>query len=261
VPDPAQDALRAWDEPVVIGPLGGGSRNAVLELRYQGQRAVAHLSRRAPDSMDWEIHLLDHLAAHGFLVPLTIPALDGRRHVDGVVVQSWIDGTLPGPQDWASVAAQLRRLHQVTAGWPQRPGFASTTELLTAQRGGDVDLTVMPPAAVAACRRAWARLDGVPEAVVHGDPGPANIRICAGGVALLDWDEARVDRVDLDLAELPDADMPPDRLAAARAAATAWEAANGWLVEPSYARRQLALLLAGKHPFGSSPAQGQYGQR
>jgi hypothetical protein len=31
---------------------------------------------------------------------------------------------------------------------------------------------------------------------------------------------------------------------AARAAVTAWEAANGWLVEPAYARRRLALLEA-----------------
>jgi hypothetical protein len=63
------------------------------------------------------------------------------------------------------------QLHEVTAGWPQRPGFASTRELLGTDRGGDVDLTVMPPSAVAACGRAWAGLAGVPEAVVHGDPG------------------------------------------------------------------------------------------
>jgi hypothetical protein len=86
-------------------------------------------------------------------------------------------------------------------------------------------------------------------AVVHGDPGPANIRITASGVGLLDWDESRVDVTDLDLAELPGAELPPDRLAAVRAAATAWEAANGWTVEPSYARRQLALLRAGTHNF------------
>jgi hypothetical protein len=68
-------------------------------------------------------------------------------------------------------------------------------------------------------------------------------------VGLLDWDGARVDHTDLDLAELPGGNLPPERLAAARSAATAWEAANGWLVEPSYARRQLALLQAGKHSF------------
>jgi Ser/Thr protein kinase RdoA (MazF antagonist) len=160
-----------------------------------------------------------------------------------VTVQSWLDGTPPGPADWAAVAAALRRLHAVTAGWPQRPGFASTRDLLSVERGGDVDLSAMPADAVAACRRAWARLAGRPEAVVHGDPGPANIWITEAGVGLLDWDEARVDYTGLDLADLP-TDEPARRrqLAAARAAISAWEAASGWLIEPSYARQRLAQL-------------------
>ena len=113
------------------------------------------------------------------------------------------------------------------------------------------NLSVMPVEAVAACRQAWAALAGTPAAVVHGDPGPANIRVTDEGIGLLDWDEARVDATDLDLAELPGADLPADRLAVARTAATAWEAANGWTVEPSYARRQLAMLLAGRDGFSS----------
>ena len=118
----------------------------------------------------------------------------------------------------------------------------------------------MPAGAVAACRRAWALLDGVPEAVVHGDPGPSNIRVTEAGVGLLDWDEARVDCVDLDLAELPFADLPPARLSAARTAVTAWEAASGWIVERSYARRRLAMLHARQRPRGSQePRAGAAG--
>jgi Ser/Thr protein kinase RdoA (MazF antagonist) len=86
--------------------------------------------------------------------------------------------------------------------------------------------------------------------VIHGDPGPANIRVTSDGPGLVDWDEARVDCTDLDLAELPGQYLPPERLTIARTAATAWEAANGWTVEPSYARRQLALLKAGHSNFG-----------
>jgi Ser/Thr protein kinase RdoA (MazF antagonist) len=238
------DVLAAWGQLTVTGRVSEGSRNEVLELRHGGQRLAARRSRRQPSSLDWEIGLLDHLAGHGFRVPAAVPSLDGRRHIGGVVVQSWLDGSPPGPGDWPAVAAELRRLHQVTAGWPQRPGFPSTRELLTADGGGDVDLTAMPAGAVAACRRAWARLDGAPEAVVHGDPGPSNIRVTEAGVGLLDWDEARVDYVDLDLAELPFADLPSARLSAARTAVTAWEAASGWMVEPSYARRRLAMLAA-----------------
>jgi Ser/Thr protein kinase RdoA (MazF antagonist) len=241
-------ALAAWGRPAVVGSLSGGNRNTVLEIRLDGRRLVARGSRRPPASLDWELDLLDHLDRHGLRVPCVVPALDGRRHVDGVVVQTWLDGTPPGPRDWPAVAAALVRLHELTAGWPQRPGFASTRELLTAERGGDVDLTAMPPEAVAACRRAWARLDGSPEAVVHGDPGPSNIRVSAAGPGLLDWDESRVDRTDLDLADLPGSDLPAARLAVARTAATAWEAANGWLIEPSYARRQLAVLRRAEPP-------------
>jgi Ser/Thr protein kinase RdoA (MazF antagonist) len=231
---------------VVIGPLTGGNRNTVLEIRLGGRRLAARGSRRPAVSLDWELDLLGHLARHGLRVPDVVPALDGRRHVGGVVVQTWLDGAPPEPRDWPAVAAVLARLHELTTGWPQRPGFASTRELLTAERGGDVDLTAMPAAAVAACRRAWARLEGSPQAVVHGDPGPSNIRVSEAGPGLLDWDESRVDYTDLDLADLPGSHLPPGRLAVARTAATAWEAANGWIVEPSYARRQLARLGAAR---------------
>lgn len=192
--------LAPWGRAEMIGSLGGGNRNTVL--RIGPRRQVARRSRRKPASLDWKIALLDHLY-HGLRVPVAVPTLDGRRHVEGTVVQTWLDGTSPSDRDWPAAAAALRTVHALTAGWPQRPGFASTRELLTSDRGGDVDLTQMACDAAAACRRAWATLDGTPEAVVHGDPGPANIRIAGTGVGLLDWDEARVDHTDLDLAELP----------------------------------------------------------
>ena len=236
--------------PVVGGRLGGGNRNTVIEIYLRGQRLAARRSARPAASLDWEAALLEHLASHGLRVPVPVPALDGRRHVDGVMVQTWLAGHEPGPGDWPAIATTLRKLHRLTTDWPQRPGFASTTELLTCDRGGDVDLSKMPADAVVACRQAWAALDGARQAVIHGDPGAANIRITSDGPGLLDWDEARVDCTDLDLAELPGQYLPPERLTIARTAATAWEAANGWTVEPSYARRQLALLKAGHNNFG-----------
>ena len=248
--DGMDEVVAMWGRAEVVGPLGGGNRNEVLEIRIGQRRLVARTSRRDPASLDWEITLLDHLAGHGLQVPVVVPALDGRRHIDGVVVQTWLDGTPPDDRDWPAVAATLRAVHALTAGWPQRPGFASTRDLLTTSRGGGADLAEMPASAVADCRRAWATLAGTPEAVIHGDPGPTNIRITGTGAGLLDWDEARVDHTDLDLAELPGSHLPPERLAAARLAATAWEAASGWIIEPAYARRQLSLLQSGQHGFG-----------
>lgn len=237
-----RDVLAAWGPLRIVGPLSGGNRNTVLELRRGGERLVARRSHRSPAGLSWEVELLDYLGQQGFCVPKIIPSADGHRHRGGVVVQSWLDGAPPSPEDWPAVGAALRRLHALTAGWPQRPGFASTQDLLTASRGGDVDLTAMPADAVADCRRAWRRLRGFPQAVVHGDPGPSNIRITGAGAGLLDWDEARVDCAVLDLAQLPDSGLPAGELADGRTAATAWEAANGWIIEPGYARDQLAWL-------------------
>ncbi|MFF3559267.1 phosphotransferase [Streptomyces sp. NPDC002574] len=149
----------------------------------------------------------------------------------------------PTDRDWPVVAAELRRLHTLTHDWPQRPGFCSATDLLRREHGGDIDLSLMPAGVVTACREAWRQLAGTPRAVVHGDPAAANIRVTGDGVGFLDWDEARVDHVDLDLADLPVEALPRHRLAPARAAVHAWEAANGWLVEPAYARQRLAQLV------------------
>jgi Ser/Thr protein kinase RdoA (MazF antagonist) len=245
-----RDLLEAWGRLEVAGVLGGGSRNTVMEARLGGRRVVVRKSRRSPASLAWEADLLDYLSRNGLRVPAVVLALDGRRHIGGVMVQTWLDGAPPGTADWPAVTAFLRRLHQITSTWPQRPGSASTRDLLIAERGGDVDLSAMPADVVADCRRAWARLDGSPQAVVHGDPGPANIRISADGAGLLDWDEARVDYTDLDLAELPGSDLPRAQLTLARQAATAWETANGWIIEPSYAQHQLQLLRSGRHGFG-----------
>jgi Ser/Thr protein kinase RdoA (MazF antagonist) len=227
-------------------PLGGGNRNAVLSATLNGVRVVARQSRRAEDALAWEMDLLTELAAAGFIVPRPILTQDGRRFQDGVCVLSWLDGDPPtSDDDWRRVAVTVQRLHGVTAGRSQRPGFAGTRELLAQTMGGDIDLTAMPADGVARCRAAWHAIREEHRTVVHGDPGAQNLRLTGAGVGILDWDEARVDASVLDLAEHPLAAefiQPPGRLAAARTAATAWEAANGWLIEPDYARRKLAAL-------------------
>jgi Ser/Thr protein kinase RdoA (MazF antagonist) len=224
--------LTPWGPLDPVGRLGGGRRNEVW-LVTGG--LVARRSRRSAESLDWELDLLEHLSHNDFVVPGVVATRDGRRHAGGVVVQRWLPGA--EPTDWAPVAAELRRLHALLTDWPQRPGFASTRDLLTADRGGDVDLTTMPRAAVTACRAAWRALAG-PLTVVHGDPCAPNVRVHDGRVGFLDWDEARVDHPWLDLADLPDATPPP----VARAAIDAWEAANAWSLEPDYARKRLAKL-------------------
>jgi len=188
------------------------------------------------------------LAGLDLIVPTPILTKDGRLNDDGVCVFTWVDGDSPVTEaDWLAVTDALTRLHQVSASWSQRPGFASTRDLLEVDSGGDVDLREMPRDAVLTCRAAWAGIFEEPRSVVHGDPGPGNIRVTTNGVGLIDWDEARVDASVLDFAEHPLAAtliQPSTRRAAARRAATAWEAANGWRIEPEYARRKLSELIA-----------------
>ena len=234
--------LSAWGQMSVVGRLGG-HRNEVYEVRRGTERLVARRGRRSPESLAWELDLLDFLSTQGFLVPAVVPTAAGERSAAGVVVQQWLPGREPDTADWPVVADELRRLHELTTGWPARPDFLGTVELLTADRSGDVDLTAMPADAVAACRAAWRALQGT-TTVIHGDPCAANIRVTAQGIGFLDWDEARVDSPDLDLADLPVSVLPPDRQRVAKRAVDAWEAANGWLIEPDYARTRLAALFA-----------------
>jgi Ser/Thr protein kinase RdoA (MazF antagonist) len=98
------------------------------------------------------------------------------------------------------------------------------------------------PRTVERCRDAWRTLATEAQSAIHGDPR-GNVLITNDGVAFIDWDEARIDASILDLADLPFSDaVEPGRLALARRAASAWEAACGWTKEPEYARWRLAEL-------------------
>lgn len=96
----------------VVGTLGGGNRNHVLEVRIAGRRLVARRSGRDAASLEWEVALLDHLASHGLRAPALIAALDGRRHIAGITMQTWLDGALPQAGDWPVIAATLRKLRR-----------------------------------------------------------------------------------------------------------------------------------------------------
>lgn len=242
------DALPAWSRHARIEErLGGGHRGAVWSVRIDGARYAARVSDRSQPALAWELALLMALDRAGLWVPTPLPAPDGRLQVNEVVMLTWLDGEAPRTaHDWRLVGWTLRRIHALTRNRPQRPGFRSARDLLWEDAGGDVRLDRLPPEVVAEVRAAWQPLADEPLSVVHGDPNRNNIRIAGGRVGLLDWDEARVDSPLFDLAALPLERLDgvePERLRAARRAATAWEVANGWLIEPEYARRRLRELI------------------
>jgi Ser/Thr protein kinase RdoA (MazF antagonist) len=236
------EALRQWGHDVArVERLSGGVANDVWSVRVNGHVAVGRLGTRSDPDLAWETALLQHLDGEGLTVPVPIPTLDGRLFAGGLVVMTYLEGGPPETEgDWRRVADTLRRLHQLTQGWPQRPGWQSSTGLLHAETGTRIDLGAMPPEDVARCRAAWARLAGRPVCVVHGNPSnPGNVRMTAGSVALIDWDEAHVDVPDLDLL-LPHnaAGLEEGAYDIAAQASAAWEAAVCWGDE--YAVNRLA---------------------
>lgn len=239
------EALGQWgDDAARVEPLTGGVANQVWSVRVRGQLAVARLGARSDADLAWETDLLRHLDAEGLAVPVPIETTQGRLFAGGLVVMSYLEGAPPQTgADWRRAAEVLRELHRLTRGWPQRPGWRSSTDLLTATTGTKVDLGAMPPEGVARCRAAWARLAGRETCVVHGDPNPGNIRVTADRVALIDWDESHVDVPDLDLV-LPHnaAGLPGGALDVAAQASAAWEAAVCW--DDDHARQQLAQVRA-----------------
>ncbi|WP_433789176.1 phosphotransferase enzyme family protein [Actinoplanes sp. CA-252034] len=239
------EALRHWGADAVrVRPLSGGVANDVWSVHVDGRLAVGRLGSRGDADLAWETGLLVHLDHAGLTVPAPIPAKDGRLFADGLVVMTHLEGGPPETRaDWRRVAGTLRELHRLTRGWPQRPGWRSSTDLLHADTGTRVDLNAMPPEGVARCRAAWARLAGRPTCVVHGDLNPGNIRMTADRVALIDWDESHADVPDLDLA-LPGnaADLDDDAHDIAAQASAAWQAAVCW--DDDYSHKRLAEVRA-----------------
>jgi Ser/Thr protein kinase RdoA (MazF antagonist) len=225
------EALDQWGDDVArIERCQTGVANEVWSVRVNGHLAIARLGKRSDADLSWETELLRHLDREGMTVPVPIPTADGRHFADGLVVMTYVDGVPPETEDdWRRVADTLRKLHRPTHGWPQRPGWRSSTDLLHAETAVRIDLGAMPPEGVARCRAAWARLTGRERCVVHGDPNPGNIRMTADRVALIDWDESHVDVPDLDLV-LPHnaARLDDEAHDAAAQASAAWEAAVCW---------------------------------
>ncbi|MBV9324756.1 MAG: phosphotransferase [Chloroflexi bacterium] len=240
------EALEHWGDGVArLEPLTGGvGINQVWSVRVNGHLAVGRLGARSDADLRWETELLRHLDRKGLTVPVPIPTRAGRLFAQGLVVMTYVEGGPPETEaDWHRVADTLRQLHQLTQGWPQRPGWRSSTDLLHAETGTKVDLAAMPAEGVARCRAAWARLAGRQTCVVHGDPNPGNIRMTADRVALIDWDESHVDVPDLDLV-LPHnaAGLHDSAYDIAAQASAAWAAAVCW--DDEYAVKRLAEVRA-----------------
>ncbi len=236
--------VAAWSGLRLVERIEQGNRNEVWRGELDGSPVAMRQSRRADDSLDWELDLIEALDRERFTVATVVLADDGRRHVDGRVVQRWIDGHEPAsPSDWQAVASTLQRLHRTDLGLAQRPGCMAVTELGRHDRSVDADLAALPDDVADEILAVFASVSDAPQATIHGDAGASNLRICADGtVGLLDLDESRLDVCWHDLSELGVQVLDDESHRRARRLSNAWEAANAWLVEPEYARDRLAAL-------------------
>ena len=141
------EALDQWGDDVArIEPLRAelASTRCGACASTGSSRSVAR--RRSDADLSWETALLRHLDGEGMTVPVPIPTTDGRHFADGLVVMTYVEGGQPETEaDWRRVADTLRQLHRLTHGWPQRPGWRSSTDLLHAETGTRIDLGAMPP--------------------------------------------------------------------------------------------------------------------
>lgn len=233
-----------WSGLVLVERIVEGNRNEVWLGKLGDEPVAIRRSRRPAESLAWELDLMEHLERLGFLVPSVLVSDDGHRSVEGIVVQRWLGGREPSTDsDWGLVAAELGRLHRVTSGYDQRPGCSTVLELSSDEQSVDADLGEMTGDVATRVTAVFEEMVDVPTAVIHGDPMSSNIRIGPdGSVGLLDWDESRVDVTWHDLSNLGIQVLDDDSHRRALRLSNAWEAANGWVVEPEYARRRLEML-------------------
>ncbi|MEX2542243.1 MAG: phosphotransferase [Trueperaceae bacterium] len=247
--DHLERTLREWEGCRIVRRLAEGHRNTVFLVERDGERLVAKSSRRSREAIAWLEPVQELAREVGFVVPRFVPSNEGELLVGGVTVETWIEGTPFVRAELRRLRSRLHAFHRLTRRWAQRPGFASSVELLAVERGGDVDLSLMPPGLLEAVRAAWQEFSAEEPSVVHGDPGLSNLLVMPDSrLALLDWDEARVDVSLLDDAALPfegSRATGPRRTRAIRAL-LAWEVAASWRVEPDHARRLAGDFMSGR---------------
>jgi Ser/Thr protein kinase RdoA (MazF antagonist) len=234
----------AWSGLHLVRPAVGGHRNEVWFGLQNGEPVSVRRSRRSVASLNWELELLHTLTDRGFCVPTAVASDSGALSHEGIVVQEWIDGHEPATDaEWKSVADELVRLHESCSDVEQRPGCVTVTELTLTSRSVDADMAALPIDAAACILQIFEHCRDIPVSLIHGDPGPSNVRITDDGrVAFLDWDESRHDLVWHDLSNLGVQVLEEADHMRASQLSDAWEAANAWVTEPDYAQGRYAAL-------------------
>jgi len=240
-----QAALKAWGNFEIIKKLEGGYRNTVILVKKNNSYYVAKTTRRSEAALEWLELIYGFALQAGFIVPDFIRTVNGTLKQGAVSLERFIVGEPVTASDFSAVYEAITDFHFLTKELPQRPGFASSQDLLALNSGGDVDLSRMPQALVFACREAWKGLENEEMSVIHGDLNASNIiKTKKGKYALVDWDEARFDVSLFDRLALTKQTNKVQKADAFRKAALAWEIAVCWHIEANYAQDLAKRFLA-----------------
>jgi Phosphotransferase enzyme family len=194
----------------VLGPLPGGARSVLWRVRLNGRNCVARRVVASEASLRWLDRLQGVAQRQAIGLARLIPAPNGALALGGWTLEPWLDGMQGQMSDLTALRSALRRMHRAAQGFPPRPGHASRLPI--------------------------ALPEGSAERVaVHGDVHPGNVlRLSHGGLALIDWEEARLGDPRLDLGFGSNA--------AGRFAHAAAEVAACWRAEPERARKMARLV-------------------
>lgn len=215
-----------------------------------GRAFVARKTARSEPQLRWVLTVQRLARQAGFRVAPFRAALSGALAAGGWTLEPMLEGRGAGLREMSALLPRIADFHALGQGMKQRPGFASSADLVATDAGGDVDLGALPLPLADACRAAWSPFCGQAETCVHGDLGPGNVLLGPGGPALIDWDEARLDLPFHDLVAcktLPEAEAR---------AQLAYEMAVNWRKDRAYARSLAQHLQQGFQAAESADAGG-----
>jgi hypothetical protein len=204
--------------------MPGGARSRLWRVTVAGRACVARQVGLSEPSLRWLQRLQMVALAQGLRLAPLIATPGGALVSGGWTVEPMLDGRPGTFADLPQVRQALRRMHRAARAFPARPG--------------PVFRLPIP-----------LRPGGAETAAVHGDVHPGNIlRLSCGGLALVDWEEARIGDVRLDLGF--------GRDAPGRAAHAAEEVVACWRAEPARARGMARLLRS--LPKACAPARDAF---
>lgn len=175
---------------------------SVLELESPaGRKLAVKIDTAVQPSTLWGAHTQDWVSrrASGIAPPIRKTKagelavdFDGSR----IVVSDWVTGTSPrAREDWWHVGSALARLHQIElTDHSFAVAYAGAVDELSRDFAADSQTAGAEPLIARI-----ADLPLTPLAIIHGEPAASNLKIAAAGATLLDWDQAGVGAVVLDL--------------------------------------------------------------